>query len=108
MNHTKTFLGLALASLVATGCSSYETQDNAASGATAEDYQAAVLKADASIASAVKINYEWRDSKKILKKAAKAAKTGDYDKALKLANKAAKQGDLAIIQAGVQKNAGPL
>jgi hypothetical protein len=51
--------------------------------------------------------FEWRDSRKILKKAEDAAKAGNNDEAIKLANQAKKQGMDAVVQAKVQENAGP-
>ena len=102
MNHAKTLVSLALAGLLATGCSSYETKV-----AGPEDYKKAVTSAKLSLDKAKKMHYEWRDSRKILKKAEQAAKSGDYNKATKLANRAKRQGELAVVQASAQKNAGP-
>ena len=101
MKHAKPLIGLVLTGLLATGCSAYGTKE-----ASPENYNSAVEKAKISIANAKKAHYEWRDSGKILKKAAKAAKAGDYTTATKLANKAGRQGELAVKQAETQKNAG--
>lgn len=103
MNHAKILVSIALAGILTTGCSIFGTQ----APATAEDYKIAVANANNTISKAKKMAYEWRDSKKILKAADKAAKAGDYDKATTMANKAMRQGELAIIQAHSQKNAGP-
>ena len=65
-------------------------------------------EADAAIATAVKLNnktkkvyYEWRDTGKLIKKAKKASKKGDFDKAVKLANKAERQANYALEQSRV-------
>ncbi len=102
MNHVKTLASLAFAGLLVTGCSSHETKV-----AGPEDYKNAVANAKLSLDKAKKMHFEWRDSGKILKKAAQAAKSGDYASATKLANKAKRQGELAVAQANAQKNAGP-
>jgi hypothetical protein len=78
---------------------------NAASKADAE---AAINAAKASLDKADAAGFEWRDSRKLLKKAESITKKGEYDKAVKLANQAKQQGDAAIKQAASQKNAGPL
>jgi hypothetical protein len=49
------------------------------------------------------VNYEWRDTGKLIKKAKKAAKKGHNKKAIKLANKAKSQAALAIKQAAFEK-----
>ncbi len=105
MNHAKIYAGIALATLLLSGCATTGSSDSTA--ATLESYKTAVTAAQTSIKTAKKANYEWRDSGKILKKAAKAAKSGDFDKALKLANKAKRQGEIALAQAKSQANAGP-
>jgi hypothetical protein len=104
MNHAKIFIGLVLTGFIATGCASYETKE----ASPEKNYANAVASAKISIKKATKMRFEWRDSKKILKAADKAAKAGDYTKAIKLANKAARQGELAVTQAEAQKNAGPI
>jgi hypothetical protein len=71
------------------------------------DFDKAAKDATAAIDKAKAANYEWRDSRKILKKAAKAEKAGKHDKAMKLAKKAKQQGIIAVAQAKQQKNAGP-
>ena len=101
MNHAKPLVGLVLAGLMAVGCST------GTKSASPEDYNQALADAKTAIAKAKKVNYEWRDTGKILKKAEEAAKAGDYDKATSLANKARRQGELAYTQYEQQKNAGP-
>ena len=101
MNHAKPLAGLVLAGFLATGCSM------GTKSASPEDYSMALSDAKTAIAQAKKVNYEWRDSGKILKQAEKAAAEGDYDKATSLANKAKRQGELAVMQHQQQMNAGP-
>jgi len=105
MNHAKIFAGIALATLLLSGCATTGSSDSSA--ATQESYNAAVAAAKSSIKIAKKANYEWRDSGKILKKADKVAKSGDFEKAIKMANKAKRQGELALAQSKDQANAGP-
>ena len=106
MNHAKVLTGLALASIILSGCAS---SGSAAANAPAslETYQAALAEAKTSLQNAKKANFLWRDSEKILKKAAKAAKAGDFETAIKLTNKAKRQGELALAQSKAQANAGP-
>lgn len=106
MNHAKIIAGIALATLLLSGCST-TSSSGSASTATQESYDAVVVAAKSSIKIAKSANYEWRDSSKILKKADKAAKSGDFEKATKLANKAKRQGELALAQSKTEANAGP-
>jgi len=76
-------------------CTSTETK-------TYSNYNDAAKDATASIDKAKSANYEWRDSRKLLKKAATLAKEGKSDEAIKMATKAKQQGDLAIAQAKQQ------
>ena len=105
MKHLKILASIALASALLSGCASYSSDDSAA--ATLESYNAAVTDAKASLKTAAAANYEWRDSGKILKKAEKAAKAGDFETAIKLVNKAKQQGDLALAQSKEQAHAAP-
>ena len=70
--------------------------------AQAENYEDAVKEANASIDNAKAVNYEWRDSRKLLEKADKLNKEGKSDKAMKLVAKAKNQGELAVAQAELQ------
>ena len=99
MNHAKTLSALTLAGLLSFSLS--------ATAASKNDYDKAAADAKAAIAAAAAVNYEWRDSGKILKEADKIAKAGDYAKAVILANKAKRQGELAVAQSKVQAGAGP-
>jgi len=75
--------------------------------ATMDDAKAAIDTAKQETAKAKKVNYEWRDTGKIIKKAEEAMKKEDYASAVKLANKAKTQSMLAQQQYEEQKNAGP-
>jgi hypothetical protein len=72
-----------------------------------DDFSKAAKEATAEINKAKAANYEWRNSRKILKSAEKAEKAGNHDEAMKLANKAKQQGIIAVAQAKQQENAGP-
>lgn len=69
-----------------------------------------MAQANAAIAAAEKVNnkakkvsFEWNKTGKIIKKAKKANKSGDFDKAVKLANKAERQAMYAVTQWEVAK-----
>ena len=64
-----------------------------------KEYDQVVAQAKKEMKLAKKVNFLWRDTKKILKKSQKARDNGDIDKALKLAKKALKQAQLAQKQA---------
>ena len=102
MNHAKILISITLASILLAGCASTGTAN-----ATQEDYNAAVADAKKSLKIANDADYEWRDSGKLLKKADKAAKAGDYVTATKLAKKAGKQGVIALAQSKEQAHATP-
>lgn len=68
----------------------------------AGNYEEAVNDANSSIDKAKAVNYEWRDSRKMLKDADKLNKAGNSDEAMKLVAKAKKQGELAVAQAELQ------
>jgi len=70
-------------------------------------FDQAKKEAAAEIDKAKAAGFEWRDSRKILKKAEQAEKAGDHKKALKLANQAKKQGINAVAQSKTQTSAGP-
>ncbi|MFV2003980.1 MAG: hypothetical protein ACC650_02190 [Gammaproteobacteria bacterium] len=72
--------------------------------AQAGSYEDAIKEANISIDKAKAINYEWRDSRKLLKKADKLNKEGQTDKAMNLVKKAKKQGELAVAQAELQSS----
>ncbi len=72
--------------------------------AQAGSYEQAVKQAEISINKAKAVNYEWRDSRKFLKKADKLYKEGKTEKAMKLVKKANMQGELAVAQASRYSN----
>jgi len=106
MNHAKKFVGAAIAALILTGCAS-SGPATTQTPVTKADYISAFNDAKIALKKAAKSQNEWRDSGKILIKAAKAAKTGDYATATRLALQAKRQGDLAFEQAQIEANAGP-
>ena len=75
---------------------------SAAAAAQASSYEQAVSEATAAIDAAKAVNYEWRDSRKMLKQANKLHKEGKSDEAMKLVTKARDQGKLALSQAQLQ------
>jgi len=72
-----------------------------ASGPSANDV---IAEAEKEMKVAKKMNYLWRDTGKILKKAKKAKANGDTKKAVKLANKALSQAKMAQAQAKAEAN----
>jgi hypothetical protein len=68
-----------------------------------QSFNASYEAADAARKKAASMNYEWRDTGKMLKKAKEAAAKGDYETAEKLANKAKMQGEMAAAQAKEQE-----
>ncbi|GMR07981.1 MAG: hypothetical protein BMS9Abin26_0986 [Gammaproteobacteria bacterium] len=83
------------------GCAS-TPKDGA--GTMEDQAKAAIAAASAAISKAASVGGEWRNSKKILGKAKKALKKGDFKKAIKIANKAKRQGELGYAQAMAEKN----
>ena len=73
----------------------------------ANDASASITAAEQANMKTQKVNYEWRDTGKILKKAKAAQKEGDFDMAVKLADKAKKQALNAYKQYLEQMNAKP-
>lgn len=80
-----------------------------ATGPTYTQAQAdsAIAAAEQKTKQAAKVNYEWRDTGDMIKKAKEAAKKGDFDTAVKLASKAEKQSTMALQQYEDNKTAGP-
>ena len=68
----------------------------------ANDFDNAVKQASSEIDKAKAMNYEWRDSRKLLKQAEKLNKEGKTEKAMKLVKEAKMQGQLAVAQAELQ------
>jgi len=89
-------------SLTLTACgSSPDTSHNK------DDATSSILAAENANKKAKKVNYEWRDTGKIIKKAKKAQKEGNFDMAVKLADKAKRQAQLAYKQYLEQREAKP-
>lgn len=78
-----------------------------ASFASTNDVDIAIQEAVAAIDKAKSVGGEWRDSRKLIDKAQKAAEAGDEKKALKIAHDAKLQGELGYEQALSQKDAKP-
>lgn len=97
----KKLLLAAIAALFLNACASTPP------GPSVQDAKTAISKAEQKASQAAKVDYEWRNTGKIIKKAKVALKKGDIDSAIKLANKAGRQGDNALKQYAEQKNAGP-
>lgn len=71
-------------------------------------YEEAEQDATAAINKAKSINYEWRDSRKMLKAAKKLNTAGKKDEAMAMVAKAKQQATLALAQAKDQSGvAGP-
>ena len=70
--------------------------------AQASTYEEAVNEANAAINNAKAANYEWVNSRKLLKKADALHKEGKDDKAMKLVAEARHQGEMAVAQAELQ------
>jgi hypothetical protein len=73
---------------------------NAADKAT---FDSAYSAAEAARKGAAAVKFEWRDTKKMLKKAKALAKKGDYAKAVAMANKAKFEGEAGQAQAAQQE-----
>lgn len=106
-----TLAGIILAGLI--GLSGCATTKVGMYNADEDGYKTALKATTTVVNKAKKAGAEWRDirwkksKKSIYKKAAKAAKNGDYEKAIKLLNKAKKHAELGMAVALTQKNAGP-
>jgi nucleoid-associated protein YgaU len=93
MRTSARLFSVALLSLgLITGCASTdETSDSSAAEQAISDAKAANAEAKA-------VNYEWRDTGKIIKQAEKKLAAGDDEGAIKLANKAKAQAVTAVAQ----------
>ena len=80
------------------GCASTQ-QEEPAPVKKASTCGQALKAAEAARQRAANIGGEWRDTKKLIKKAKAAQKAGDDAKCLKLARQARRQGELAYAQA---------
>ena len=70
----------------------------------ASDFDSAVKQANSEIDKAKAVNYEWRDSRKLLKQAEKLNKEGKTGEAMELVKEARMQGQLAVAQAELQSS----
>ncbi len=68
-----------------------------------QSFNASYEAAEAARKQAASMNYEWRDTGKMLKQAKEASDKGDYVTADKLAKKAEMQGKMAVAQAKEQE-----
>ncbi len=84
------FYASALTTTVA--CNSMNT------ASSSSEASSAIASAEAANKAAKNVNYEWRDTGKVIKKAKAADKAGDTKAAIKLANKAEKQAQIAAAQ----------
>ncbi len=62
------------------------------------DSKRVISEAEAAIAKAAKVGYEWRDTSAMLADAKTAEKEGDYNKAVALAGQAERQAQNALAQ----------
>lgn len=72
--------------------------------ASAESAKTAIAAATAARKKANSVDGEWRDTRKMITQAQKAAKSKDFEKAVKLADGAREQGELGYEQAMAQKD----
>ena len=98
--HMKTLNSLVLAALIAAAPLASQAATDAAAST------AAIAAAEQARKAAAKVEGEWRDVGKILKKAKQAADKGDYATAVKLADKARDQAEMGYQQATEQKDVG--
>ncbi len=70
-----------------------------------QSFDASYQAAEAARKKAASMDFEWRDTGKMLKKAKEAAAKGDYETAEKLAKTAEMQGKMAQAQAKEQEQA---
>ncbi len=97
MRTTARIFSVALLSLgLITGCASTSETDDAALA------EQAIAEAKAANAEAKALNYEWRDTGKIIKEAEGKYEAADYQAAIALANKAKAQAEDAIRQANAE------
>ena len=68
-------------------------------GTSAKDVQKVINEAETLRKEAAKLHFEWRDTKKQIKKAQALLKEGKLDKAMKVAKHARLEGQRAIEQA---------
>lgn len=101
----KQILAVAFAGALLAGCAGEPMKEEKAAAPSPEMAAAkqAIADADAARKKAATVRGEWRDTKKMIKKAKKAMEAGDYAKAKKLADKAKGQGEMGYAQAVAEK-----
>jgi len=99
-NKIKQLSVILLTASIAVGCASQQKQDEPAPAAKKGPSASsiAIANATAAMKKAKSLNFLWRDTGKILKKAKAAAGKGDESQAVKLANKARSQAEMAVKQ----------
>ena len=93
---------LAVVAVAALAASAWTTGARASDVAT---FEAALEAGDAARRAAAAVGFEWRDTKRLLRRAIKLAEKGKYEEAIELANQARRQGELALMQANEQEAA---
>jgi len=84
------------------------TAKKAASHPAATELVTTTIEAAVAVADqANALGHEWRDTRKLIKKAQQAAADGETEQALTLARQAQLQGEAAVQQALSQQEAGP-
>jgi len=102
-NKIKQLSVVLLTASMAVGCASQQKQETAPKAEKGPSASSiAIAKAKAAMKKAKSMDYLWRDTGKVLKKAEKAAAKGDEAKAVKLANKARSQAEMAVKQANYE------
>ena len=97
MRTSARLFSVALLSLgLITGCASTDEASDSISG------EQAIADAKAANAEAKAVNYEWRDTGKMIKQAEEKLAAGDEEGAIKLANKAKAQATTAVAQADAE------
>lgn len=74
---------------------------------TMQDANSAITAAEHELSRAKNVNYAWRDTGKMIKKAKEEAEKGEFDKAVKTADAAKTQSTLALQQYEDNKNVTP-
>jgi len=99
-NKIKQLSVILLTASIAVGCASQQKQDEPAPAAKKGPSASsiAIANAKAAMKKAKSLNFLWRDTGKMLKKAEKAAAKGDEAQAVKLANSARTQAEMAVKQ----------
>ena len=102
-NRRQRLLAAAVAAALIAGASCAVTRASEADDA--ETFKAAYEAGKAARKAAAAVGFEWRDTKKMLRRAKKLAEKGEYEKAIELANKAKHQGEQGVSQAREQETA---